>query len=156
VYDYAMVAECMATRPQPPFRRFPGLTPSWDNTPRRRRDGVVLTGSTPERYQRWLEACLARAAGDGGDESLVFVNAWNEWGEGNHLEPEARFGRGYLEATRRAVAGAPAAAGANAEPAARTATTSTATTPSADTSTADTSTADTSTADTSTATAVQA
>jgi lipopolysaccharide biosynthesis protein len=94
----------MAARPKPPFPRFSGLTPSWDNTPRRRRDGVVLTGSTPERYQRWLEACLARAAGDGRDESLVFVNAWNEWAEGNHLEPDARFGRGYLEATRRAVA----------------------------------------------------
>ena len=84
-YHYGDVAEHMATRPEPPYRRFPGLTPSWDNTPRRRRDGVVLTGSTPERYQRWLEACLARAAGDGGEESLVFVNAWNEWGEGNHL-----------------------------------------------------------------------
>ena len=103
VYDYAMVTETMTTRPQPPFRRFPGLTPSWDNTPRRRRDGVVLTGSTPERYERWLAACLARAAVDGGEESLVFVNAWNEWAEGNHLEPDARAGRGYLEATRRAV-----------------------------------------------------
>jgi len=103
VYDYAMVAETMSTRSQPSFRRFPGLTPSWDNTPRRRRDGVVLTGSTPERYQRWLETCLARAAGDGRDESLVFVNAWNEWAEGNHLEPDARAGRGYLEATRLAV-----------------------------------------------------
>jgi lipopolysaccharide biosynthesis protein len=103
VYDYAMVTETMTTRPQPRFRRFPGLTPSWDNTPRRRRDGVVLTGSTPERYERWLAACLARAAEDGGEESLVFVNAWNEWAEGNHLEPDARAGRGYLEATRRAV-----------------------------------------------------
>ena len=93
----------MATRPQPPFPRFPGLTPSWDNTPRRRRDGVVLTGSTPARYQRWMEACLTRARGRDADESLVFVNAWNEWAEGNHLEPDARFGRGYLEATGRAV-----------------------------------------------------
>jgi lipopolysaccharide biosynthesis protein len=106
VFDYCAVVERMTTRPQPPFPRFPGLTPSWDNTPRRRRDGVVLTGSTPELYQTWLEACLARAAGSGGSESLVFVNAWNEWGEGNHLEPEARFGLGYLEATRRALDGA--------------------------------------------------
>jgi glycosyltransferase involved in cell wall biosynthesis len=103
VYDYAEVAERMATRPQPSYPRFPGLTPSWDNTPRRRRDGVVLTGSTPARYQRWMEACLTRAGGRDGDGSLVFVNAWNEWAEGNHLEPDARFGRGYLEATRRAV-----------------------------------------------------
>jgi hypothetical protein len=103
VYDYADVAQRMASRPQPLFPRFPGLTPSWDNTPRRPRDGVVLTGSTPDRYQHWMETCLARAAADRGDESLVFVNAWNEWAEGNHLEPDGRFGRGYLEATRRAV-----------------------------------------------------
>jgi hypothetical protein len=122
VYEYAKVAERMATRPQPPFPRFPGLTPSWDNTPRRRRDGVLLTGSTPERYERWLEACLARAAGDAGGESLVFVNAWNEWAESNHLEPDARFGLGYLEATRRAVERA------TVTPAATATTTTTATT----------------------------
>jgi hypothetical protein len=103
IYDYGAVAQHMATRPSPPYKRFPGVMPSWDNTPRRRRGGVVLTGSTPERYQRWLEACLTRAAEHDGEESLVFVNAWNEWGEGNHLEPDARFGRGYLDATHRAV-----------------------------------------------------
>jgi lipopolysaccharide biosynthesis protein len=104
VFDYAAVAEHMSTRPQPSYPRFPGLTPSWDNTPRRARDGVVLDGSTPALYRRWLESCLARAASaPTGGGSLVFVNAWNEWGEGNHLEPEARFGRGYLEATRQAV-----------------------------------------------------
>jgi lipopolysaccharide biosynthesis protein len=101
VYDYGEVAEHMARRPQPRYRCFPGLTPSWDNTPRRPRDGVVLHGSTPAAYGRWLDACLHRAAAD--PDPLVFVNAWNEWGEGNHLEPDDRWGRGYLEATRDAV-----------------------------------------------------
>jgi glycosyltransferase involved in cell wall biosynthesis len=101
IYDYGAMAQHMATRPQPGYRRFPGLTPSWDNTPRRARGGVVLSGSTPDAYERWLEACIARARAAGTE--LVFVNAWNEWGEGNHLEPDARFGRAYLDATRRAV-----------------------------------------------------
>jgi hypothetical protein len=50
---------------------------------------------------------MARISGEGGSgispESLVFINAWNEWGEGNHLEPCQKWGRAYLEATRRAL-----------------------------------------------------
>ena len=97
IYDYAAVAEASASRPAPPYRRFAGVTPGWDNTARRDRGGVALIGSTPERYERWLRAALAR------DESLVFVNAWNEWAEGCHLEPDLRWGRSYLEATARAI-----------------------------------------------------
>ena len=61
---------------------------------------MVSRARRPERYERWLDGVARRAsvAADGEDR-LVFVNAWNEWAEGNHLEPDARFGRGYLEAT---------------------------------------------------------
>ena len=76
------------------------MTPGWDNTPRRDRGAVVLTGSTPDRYEEWLRAAVRD------DPELVFVNAWNEWGEGAHLEPGTRSGRAYLEAHRRAVGAA--------------------------------------------------
>ena len=67
--------------------------------------------STPERYERWLREIVNRQAArtgvDGNSgispESLVFINAWNEWAEGNHLEPCQKWGRAYLEATRRAL-----------------------------------------------------
>ena len=107
LYPYAEVARLAANRPDPPYARWPGVTPMWDNSARRRSGGVVLTGSTPELYQRWLESALtlsravARAEGIGGP--LVFVNAWNEWAEGNHLEPDLRHGLAYLEAHARAV-----------------------------------------------------
>ena len=75
---------------------FPCVMPGWDNTPRRQRGVIAVDGPSPERYQEWLEAA-ARGS------ELVFVNAWNEWGEGCHLEPDQRFGRAFLEAHKSAV-----------------------------------------------------
>lgn len=105
IYDYATFVERMLARPAVTYKRFPCVTPGWDNTPRRRRQGLVLRGSTPDAYERWLRATLDAFAPFGPGEDLVFLNAWNEWAEGNHLEPCRRWGRAYLEATRRALAG---------------------------------------------------
>lgn len=104
VYRYAKVAERMVAKPAPGYRRHPCVVPMWDNSPRRGGidSAVILDGSTPELYERWLTAALARERAAGG-EPLVFINAWNEWAEGNHLEPNLRHGRAYLEANRRAV-----------------------------------------------------
>jgi lipopolysaccharide biosynthesis protein len=100
VYDYDTVVDRMLARPPVEYRRFPCVMPSWDNTPRAKRERVVMHGASPDGYERWLRAVLSR---EEGEDPLVFVNAWNEWAEGNHLEPDQRFGRGYLEATRRAL-----------------------------------------------------
>ncbi len=80
----------------------------WDNTPRLQNNGQIFVNSHPQNYGRWLAGIVAQArqASDPA-ERIVFINAWNEWGEGCYLEPDAQFGRGYLEATRAAL-GAPA------------------------------------------------
>jgi hypothetical protein len=62
---------------------------------------LIYHGSTPELYEQWL-ATVWRRASRVREEGLVFVNAWNEWAEGCHLEPDERYGRAYLEATLRA------------------------------------------------------
>ena len=86
------------------YRRFLGVTPSWDNTPRRGRDATIWLNSSPEKYERWLaEAVNITLRRFHGDERLIFINAWNEWGEGCHLEPDQYYGRAYLQATRRAL-----------------------------------------------------
>jgi hypothetical protein len=103
VRDYSLVVQRMLRRQRPPHPRFPCVTPSWDNSARRQAGAVILKGSTPELYQQWLTAVLRTAKPGNLNENLVFINAWNEWGEGNHLEPCQRWGRGYLEATRRAL-----------------------------------------------------
>jgi hypothetical protein len=94
----------MLEKPLVPYRRFRCATPQWDNSPRRPSGAVIFRDSSPAAYERWLRA-LVQATRDAfqGEERLVFVNAWNEWAEGNHLEPDHRWGRAYLEATARAL-----------------------------------------------------
>jgi lipopolysaccharide biosynthesis protein len=91
----------------PDYARWPGVTPGFDNSARRQREATILLSSTPESYRRWLVQALRRsdelATRTGDNRGLVFINAWNEWAEGNHLEPDLRDGRAFLDATRAAV-----------------------------------------------------
>jgi glycosyltransferase involved in cell wall biosynthesis len=116
VYDYATAWPVLARPPDVPYPRYDTVFPTWDNSARRGTEGVVIDGSTPAEYQAWLGLACDRAArrvADGvAPEPFVFVNAWNEWAEGCHLEPDVRHGRAYLEATRRALTGARSRAGA--------------------------------------------
>lgn len=79
---------------------FPCVTPNWDNTPRVGRWGWVLQESSPELFATHLRRGLSSIADRPFDRRLVFVKSWNEWAEGNHREPDERYGRGYLEAAR--------------------------------------------------------
>ncbi|HZS34029.1 MAG TPA: glycoside hydrolase family 99-like domain-containing protein [Methylomirabilota bacterium] len=101
IFDYGALARQFLDRPSPPYRLFRTVMPGWDNTPRRGARGIVFHRSTPEEYAAWLEGVIRRTrALHPPGARLVFINAWNEWGEGAHLEPDRRFGRAYLAATR--------------------------------------------------------
>src|SRR5581483_4543120 len=103
VIDYGHMAADFLTQPRRAWIQFPAVTPMWDNTARRGQRAIVLDGSQPELFEIWLEYALQYARSRcKGDERLVFVNAWNEWAEGNHLEPDLRYGPQFLEAVRNA------------------------------------------------------
>jgi lipopolysaccharide biosynthesis protein len=110
VFDYAAAARWYLDRPEPEYPLFRTVMTGWDNTPRRPQHSNVFLGSSPVRYEEWLAGAirLARQRYPPGGR-LVFINAWNEWAEGAHLEPDQRFGRAYLEATREALTNAFAA-----------------------------------------------
>jgi lipopolysaccharide biosynthesis protein len=103
VFSYPELVAAMLARPPVDYPRFPCVVPSWDNTARRRNGGAtILHGSTPEAYGHWLRCVLAdHPTLKRLPEPIVFINAWNEWAEGNHLEPDLQWGHGYLEQTRR-------------------------------------------------------
>jgi lipopolysaccharide biosynthesis protein len=83
------------------YKRYPGIMPMWDNTARRKTDAYVLHGSTPEEYGKWLKHIVHTFQPYSEEENFIFINAWNEWGEGNHLEPCQKWGTSYLEITRK-------------------------------------------------------
>jgi lipopolysaccharide biosynthesis protein len=104
VWDYVSAAQYAIARPLPEFPFFRGVMVGWDNTPRLQNNGHVFVNSHPENYRRWLAAMIAQTRQTKpAEQRIVFINAWNEWGEGCYLEPDAQFGRGYLEATRTAL-----------------------------------------------------
>ncbi len=78
----------------------PCVYPNWDNTPRSRRGGLVLTGATPEKFRRNVVDAVATVTGRPAEERLLWVKSWNEWAEGNHLEPDLTHGRAWLQALR--------------------------------------------------------
>jgi lipopolysaccharide biosynthesis protein len=84
---------------------FPMVIPGWDNTPRSGARGVVLRGAEPAIFEAQVTRAVASAVTKAPDEPrLVFVKSWNEWAEGNYLEPDRRYGRAYLEALANGVA----------------------------------------------------
>ncbi len=103
ICDYAAWVRRAMQQPLPPYKYFPCVTPSWDNSPRRKVGAFILEHATPDLYEGWLKSVVQRVKPIHSEENLIFVNAWNEWAEGNHLEPCQRWGRAYLQATRRAI-----------------------------------------------------
>jgi lipopolysaccharide biosynthesis protein len=107
VLDYSKVAEFYLNRDM-------GLEdnvhrtvyPSWDNTARRKQLALVTLNGTPENYEYWLHRAIKDTQERHTDgEGMVFINAWNEWAEGCHLEPDRKYGHAFLEATLRAKQG---------------------------------------------------
>jgi len=104
IHSYQAMTDTMMAKETPSYTWFRCVTPCWDNWARMKKGASVFLGSTPEKYQVWLSRALAHTSARLlGEERIVFINAWNEWAEGNHLEPDQRFGHGYLEATKRAL-----------------------------------------------------
>lgn len=99
VHDYDEIWQRILRRKPDAPNRIPGGFTAWDNTPRRGRDSNVFFRSTPEKFGKYLKEQISHAKKDYQAEYL-FLNAWNEWAEGAHLEPDTHNGYGYLEALK--------------------------------------------------------
>ncbi|MBD5296321.1 MAG: hypothetical protein HDS25_08440 [Bacteroides sp.] len=78
---------------------FPTIISGWDHTPRSGKNGLVLTGYTPKLFGRYVRNIFSkkRQTSETETENIIFIRAWNEWAEGNHLEPDLKYGLQFLE-----------------------------------------------------------
>lgn len=82
---------------------YPCVVPNWDNSARLGRRGLILRGSTPDLFRKHLREGLKLVANREPEDRVIFVKSWNEWAEGNYLEPDQKFGRQYLDVLREEV-----------------------------------------------------
>lgn len=102
IYDYDTYWNIGIKRDYADIKTYYTGLVNYDDTPRQGNNGHVISG-TPEQFEKWLKRLLRKSENKGNE--LVFLNAWNEWGEGNHLEPDEKYGYQYLEAIKAAKQG---------------------------------------------------
>ena len=100
VYSYEKVLLDIIYEKIPQKENYPCLIPNWDNTPRSGSNGLVLHGSTPELFRIQVRKALEIINDSQLEHKIIFIKSWNEWAEGNHLEPDLKFGKAYLEVIR--------------------------------------------------------
>lgn len=103
IYSYKEVLPSLLEPSSSKNETYPCVIPNWDNTPRSGRNGLVLHGSTPELFRGHLKIALQIVKEHSPEHKIVFIKSWNEWAEGNHLEPDLKFGRGYLKVIKEEI-----------------------------------------------------
>jgi hypothetical protein len=96
IYEYEDIVK-VAERQNYTEKEYPVAIPNWDHSPRSGIRGFVFHNPSPSLFGRMLRYCINAVSKRPFQERIVFLKAWNEWAEGNFLEPEAKFGRAYLE-----------------------------------------------------------
>ena len=97
IYSYEKIMLDLLPDKETSFEIYPSIIPNWDNTPRSGSNGLVLQGSSPELFRTQLRKAIDIIDDFPSEHKIIFVKSWNEWAEGNYLEPDRRFGRRYLE-----------------------------------------------------------
>ena len=82
---------------------YPTLLPQWDRTPRAGSKTDFLINSTPQKFEETVKAALNVIENKEDEHKILFLKAWNEWGEGNYVEPDQKYGHGWLDAIKNAL-----------------------------------------------------
>lgn len=103
-YSYKDYVSYQCKKSLPKYKQYPCVSPGWDNSCRRiGKAYMAFLGNTPALYGKWLNSAIEKFVPFSDDENFIFINAWNEWAEGNHLEPDIKWGHKFLTETKRII-----------------------------------------------------
>jgi hypothetical protein len=102
-FDYKRVVKNMFAPEDAWENIFPTVYPQWDRSPRQGKADSIYVDSTPEAFQQHLETAVNLVAQKQPEHRILFLKSWNEWAEGNYVEPDLRFGHRYLDAIKNAI-----------------------------------------------------
>ncbi len=102
-YDYADLIPHLTDEFEHLENVYPSIFPQLDRTPRAGKEAIVITGSSPELFEKLLKSKVDKIQNKQLENRIIIINAWNEWGEGMYLEPDLKYGHGYLNAIRKVV-----------------------------------------------------
>lgn len=103
VYSYKEASKTFIGKEEELDNVFPTIIPNWDHTPRSGLGGYVLRGSSPDLFKKHVITALEKVKGKKDEHQIIFLKSWNEWGEGNYVEPDLKFGHGYIDALSKAL-----------------------------------------------------
>lgn len=102
-YDYDAIMQNFHNKAEEREYIYPQIIPRLDRTPRSGKDARIYDNSTPEKFEKAIDNALKIVEKKEQEHKIIFLQAWNEWGEGNYMEPDIKFGRGYLEALKKKI-----------------------------------------------------
>jgi lipopolysaccharide biosynthesis protein len=103
IVEYRIASEYFIGEEEKTEGCFPSIFPNWDHSPRSERRGHILHNSTPQYFYKHVKSVLSITKHKNPETNLIFLRCWNEWGEGNYIEPDLKWGRGYLESLKKAL-----------------------------------------------------
>lgn len=102
-YEYADIIQYLFTDYDKLENGYPSIIPNWDRSPRGGRRAVIYTNSNPNLFRKHLEDALVLVENKQPEHKIIFLRSWNEWAEGNYVEPDLKFGHGYLNVLRESL-----------------------------------------------------
>lgn len=103
VFDYSRDYRFFITQEERDPHVLPQLIPQWDHSPRTGRGGIIYINSTPDSFYNHVKEALQAVANKQKSEQIIMLKSWNEWAEGNYMEPDIIYGKGYIEALKKAI-----------------------------------------------------
>jgi hypothetical protein len=102
-YDYAKTVRGFFAPEDRWENVFPTVMPNWDRSPRATSWDGIYVGATPEQFEKHLRQALELVKDKNAEHRIIILKSWNEWGEGNYVEPDQEFGHGWLDAVKNAL-----------------------------------------------------